>query len=305
MQGIPFPPFGDQPPLEVAEPERPTSAAVFSSPHSGRVYPESLTRRTHLKPHLLRSSEDAFVDELFDCAPAFGAPFLKAHFPRAWVDANRAADELDAALIADPPQQRLRSPRAAAGLGVAPRVVGEGRRIYPGKILYAEVRERIASCHRPYHDRLDALLSRTRARFGAALLIDCHSMPSESARQGAEAGPDVVLGDRHGLAAHPDLTAEALEIFRAAGLRVVRNAPFSGGHITQFWGRPREGLHALQIEINRGLYLDEAKVERSAGFAAFRARLRPVVGRLARMESLAALIRPQADPDEDFRFAAE
>ncbi|MDD2868251.1 N-formylglutamate amidohydrolase [Neomegalonema sp.] len=305
MQGFPFSPSDDQSPLEVAEPARLSSAAVFSSPHSGRAYPDSLIRRSPLHKTLLRSSEDAFVEELFASVPECGAPLLKAHFPRAWVDANRAADELDPALISDAPPQRLRSPRATAGLGVAPRVVGEGRRIYPGKIPYAEVRERIASCHQPYHARLAALMLRTRRRFGAALLLDCHSMPSESARQSGERGPDVVLGDRHGLAAHPELTAEATRIFVEAGFRVARNAPFAGGYITQFWGRPREGLHALQIEINRGLYLDEARVERHAGFGAFRARLAPVIARLAAMESLAALTRPQEDPEEDFRFAAE
>ncbi|WP_018633241.1 N-formylglutamate amidohydrolase [Neomegalonema perideroedes] len=304
MHGVPFPPFGDHPPLEVEEPARLTSAVVFSSPHSGRVYPESLIRRSPLHKTLLRSSEDAFVEELFDCAPACGAPLLKAHFPRAWVDANRSSEELDPALISDAPHQRLRSPRASAGLGVAPRVVGEGRRIYAEKIPYAEVRERIASCHQPYHARLEALLLRTRRRFGAALLLDCHSMPSESARRSGEAGPDVILGDRHGVAAGAELTAEAARIFAEAGFRVARNAPFAGGYITEFWGRPREGLHAIQIEINRGLYLDEAKVERRSGFEAFRARLAPVIARLAAMESLAALTRP-VDPDEDFLIAAE
>lgn len=302
MRGVPFPPFGDHPPFALEEPATLSSAAVFSSPHSGRVYPKSLVERSPLGGPLLRSSEDAFVDEIFAPAPEFGAPLLKAHFPRAWVDANRAADEFDPALILDAPQQRLRSPRAAAGLGVAPRVVGEGRMIYAAKIRYAEVCERIDSCHRPYHAALDDLMTRARRRFGAALLIDCHSMPAESVRRGGRPGPDMVLGDRHGLAAPKEVVAEATRILEEAGFRVERNAPFAGGHITQFWGRPREGFHALQIEINRGLYLNEAKVEPLPEFEAFRARMRPVIARLAQMESVAALLRPEAGK---FGVAAE
>ncbi len=298
-----FPAAKDTSPLTLDEPIRRTSAAVFSSPHSGRDYPKSLVERSRLKPALLlRSSEDAFVDELFAAAPEFGAPLLKANFPRAWVDANRAVNEIDPVLVSNPPAQRLSSPRAAAGLGVAPRVVSEGRQIYDGaKIRYEEVCERVAACHQPYHAALEDLMTKTRRRFGAALLIDCHSMPSESVRHGRDKGPEIILGDRHGLSANSALIAEAMKIFEEAGFRATRNSPFAGGHITQSWGRPEEGFHALQIEINRGLYLNEAKVERAPEFEAFRAKLRPAIQRLAHMQALAALMRPLAD----HRFAAE
>jgi len=255
-------------PYDLFEPEALTSNAVFDSPHSGRAYPPEFVARTRLGLARLRASEDALVDRLFAAAPAHGAPLLSARVPRAMVDLNRAPGELDPALIEEVRVQGLNQ-RVAAGLGVIPRVVSEGQPIYDGKLGRAEALERIERVHLPYHTKLHALLARSRARFGWALLFDCHSMPSEALRAAPRVRgrcPEVVLGDRFGAAAERSVVAQIQAAFEDAGLVVARNAPFAGGYITQRYGRPTEGLHAVQIEIDRGLYLDQARVEPNAGY---------------------------------------
>ena len=267
-------------------------AAVFSSPHSGRRYPEWFCAQSQLSGDALRASEDAYVDALFADAPKFGAAMIRAEFPRAFVDANRAEADLDPALIADPPRLLKRSARAAAGLGVVPRIVSEGKEIYSGKISMAEAQARIDDCHRPYHGALSDALAAARDRFGFALLIDCHSMPSEIsraavARSGARA--DIVIGDRFGAACGAHFMRIALRAFREAGFSVARNDPFAGGFITERYGRPDARLHALQIEVDRGLYLDEARRAPGPGFADVRAALAQAAAALcdaARPESL-------------------
>ena len=259
------------------------SCAVFSSPHSGRDYPAAFLEASLLDPLQLRSSEDAFVDELFAAAPEAGAPLLAARVPRACIDLNRAADELDPALISGY-ARRFLSARIAAGLGVIPRVVGEGRQIMHGKLTLAEAHRRLDTVWHPYHTRLRALLDEARTAFGAAILFDCHSMPHDalavaptvSGRQ-----PDVVLGDRFGAACDTWLIEAASDAFAAAGFAVARNAPFAGGYITQTYGRPQRGLQALQIEIDRALYMDEARIERLPEFAEVAARIGDVVGKIA------------------------
>ena len=264
-------------------PARLRSCAVFSSPHSGSDYATEFLTASPLTPLQLRSSEDAYVDELYAAAPDHGAPLIAARVPRACIDLNRAPDDLDPALIAGT-SRRFLNARVAAGLGVIPRVVGEGRPIMVGKLSLAEAQRRIAACWHPYHDRLRALLAAARAGFGAAILFDCHSMPHDALSaappvQGRR--PDVVLGDRFGVACDRSVIDAAAEAFTAQGFTVARNAPFAGGYITQTYGRPQDGVHALQIEIDRSLYMDEIRVERRPQFGAVAARLGRVAADLA------------------------
>ena len=256
-------------PARVMRPARTTVPFIFASPHSGRLYPPSFIERSRLNPVSLRRSEDAFVDELFAPVVEFGAPLVLARFPRAYLDANRAPGELDATMFQDslPFAIDRTSPRVQAGLGIIPRIVREGVEIYRQKLSAREAEERIQNFYRPYHALLDRVISQTRARFGLAIVVDCHSMPS------AAAAPDIVLGDRLGLAAAPQLTYAAECAFAGQGFRVARNTPYAGGHTVQLHGRPGASIHALQIEINRALYLDEDRVERRTSFAEIRRRL--------------------------------
>lgn len=267
------------PPVTVLEPARLTSASVFSSPHSGRRYPESFVRRSRLDPLSLRASEDAFIDDLFRSVPKQGAPLIAAEFPRAFVDVNRSDDELDPALIAAP-GIRSKTLRVSAGLGVVPRVVSEGKPIYDGKLSMTEVQARIAACHIPYHNAVMDALRRARDVFGLGLLVDCHSMPSESRRLGARRA-EVVIGDCYGVSCGVDVTDAAVGLFRRAGFRVARNAPFAGGYLTHRYGRPRRSYHAIQIEIDRSLYLDETRVQPSENYHDFAVALQPVIEGLA------------------------
>lgn len=276
--------------FELQEPRGALSRAVFSSPHSGRFYPEHFIRRSRLDPLSLRASEDAFVDELFGAAPEFGAPLIAATAPRAYVDLNRAPEELDPSVIEGVRATGL-NPRIAAGLGVIPRVVAEGTAIYSGKISRAEAAERLARHHAPYHDALGRLLRRARALHAQAVLFDCHSMPSDALRSAPRVRgrrPEIVLGDRFGAAAADWAMAETQAAFEAAGFAVARNAPFAGGFITQRYGRPSQGWHAVQIEIDRSLYLDERRIEKRIDFAAVAQALRGVIARLCGREPLAA-----------------
>ena len=260
-----------------------TTAVVFASPHSGRDYPDAFLQKVALDEHEIRSSEDAFIDRLFASAPMQGAPFLSATAARAYIDLNRAADELDPALI-EGVRRAAHNPRVASGLGVIPRVVANGRPIYHGKIGLDEAQGRIADYWRPYHTQLQALLDESHAQFGQAILIDCHSMPHEALENLGPAGslrPDVVLGDRFGAAAAASVVDQIEAAFQRAGLRVVRNMPFAGAYVTQHYGRPTRRQHAVQIEIDRGLYMNERTIRPSAGYDGFRALLDGVIAELA------------------------
>ncbi|TKA95109.1 N-formylglutamate amidohydrolase [Cereibacter changlensis] len=264
-------------------PERRDTAVFFSSPHSGRDYPASLMRRTALDEMTIRSSEDAFVDELFSCAPGLGAPLIAAKVPRAYIDMNRSADELDPALI-EGLARAPHNPRVSSGLGVIPRVVANGRPIYRGKLALEEAEARIARYWTPYHLALRGLLDESLAQFGEAILIDCHSMPHEAIEAHARPGqprPEVVLGDRFGAAAGRGVMERIEAAFSNAGLRVVRNAPFAGAYIAQAYGRPSRGQHVVQVEIDRALYMTEARIERHGGFDAFKALIASVVAEIA------------------------
>lgn len=272
-------------------PERLRSCAVFSSPHSGSDYGSAFLASSTLTPLQLRSSEDAFVDELYAAVPTHGAPLLAARVPRACLDLNRAPDDLDPALIAGT-SRRFLNARVAAGLGVIPRVVGEGRPIMVGKLSLAEAQRRIAACWHPYHDRLRALVGTARAAFGAAILFDCHSMPHDALNAAPLVRgrrPDVVLGDRFGVACDRSVIDATAEAFARQGFVVARNAPFAGGYITQTYGRPQSGVHAIQIEIDRSLYMDEARVERRPDFA-------ELADRLARVAAELVALGPRAMP---------
>ncbi|MEL6583191.1 MAG: N-formylglutamate amidohydrolase [Pseudomonadota bacterium] len=255
---------------------------VFSSPHSGDEYPAQFLRDSQLDAHTLRSSEDAFVDRLFASAPGLGATLISSRIPRAYVDLNREETELDPSVVEMERRSGL-NPRLAAGLGVIPRVVAEGRVIRPGKITRKAAENRIAQFYRPYHAELEALMTEAHTRFGEAVLYDCHSMPRDALRGHTARGgklPEIVLGDRFGSSCAPRIMAQALSAFEAEGFRVVCNAPFAGGYITQAYGRPEKGWHCLQIEIDRSLYMDEAAIRPRGDFEAFRVRLDAVVERL-------------------------
>ena len=249
----------------------PDSAVVFASPHSGRCYPSDFLAASMLDPIILRSSEDAYVDRFLRAAPAAGAPVLLGGVPRAYVDYNRAASELDPALITGVSARGL-NPRISSGLGVIPRVVAGGRAIYRGKITRAEAEMRLRLYWHPYHDKLAEIMSEQRAIHGRAILLDMHSMPRDAVSmngQHTSLRPDIVLGDRFGASAHSEITEAVAAVFTAAGLRVARNSPFAGAYITQRHGLPSSGQHAIQIEIDRGLYLDERKVSPSSSFDSF------------------------------------
>jgi N-formylglutamate amidohydrolase len=255
---------------------------VFSSPHSGRDYRTTFQGQSRLDALVLRSSEDAFVDRLFSDAPLHGAPLLTARAPRAFLDLNRAADELDPALI-EGVARTPHNPRIASGLGVVPRVVSGGRLIYEGRLAREDADARLIRYWHPYHTRLRRLMMDTLERFDSAVLIDCHSMPHEALEAHSRKGgilPDVVLGDRYGAAANSDVVARIEAAFANAGLRVARNTPFAGAYITQAYGRPSRNQHVIQVEIDRALYLDEARVEPRPDFAAFQALISGVIAQI-------------------------
>jgi len=271
--------------FDVSLPARLASCVVFASPHSGRDYAWSFMRKTVLNEHVIRSSEDAFVDMLYDCAPEFGAAFIKAGAPRAYVDLNRARDELDPALI-EGVRRVGHNPRIASGLGVIPRVVANGRAIYRGKMTQYEAQERISRYWEPYHTRLQSLLDTAHQRHGQTVLIDCHSMPHEAMDgvvRAAGRRPDIVLGDRFGSAASGDVVDRIEEAFVDAGFIVTRNAPFAGAYITQAYGKPKIGQHAVQVEIDRSLYMNEKLIRPNGDFEAVRAALRLVVQEVAQI----------------------
>jgi N-formylglutamate amidohydrolase len=274
-------------PILIQDPVWPTSGAVFAAPHCGRVYPRELldSAQGHGGMAVLRSSEDAYVDWLIDSAPDHGAILVTTEVPRAYVDFNRADTELDPALIEGVPRTAL-NPRVASGLGVIPRVVANGRALYSGKMPLSAAKARLARFWHPYHNGLTRVLNTQRTRFGQAILFDVHSMPHDSL-SGHDirrvARPQIVLGDRFGASCAPDLMAAVEEVFVRQGLRVTRNTPFAGAYIAQRYGQPSAGLHTVQIEIDRGLYLDEMRVQPSGDFDAFRSVMRDIVAGLAEL----------------------
>jgi len=256
------------PPVSVLRPLEQQTAFVFSSPHSGRIYPRQFRDASRLDPIALRRSEDCYVDELIAPVVAHGAPVISALFPRAYLDVNREPYELDPELIQGklPEYANTQSIRVVGGLGTIARIVADNEEIYRTKVPVDVAMARIEHLYKPYHAGLAGLLDSTRRQFGYAVLIDCHSMPSTSASQPSSNRPDFVLGDRFGISCDSRLTRLVRETLTAMGYDVQLNRPYAGGFITEHYGRPLRGLHALQIEINRSLYVDEATLERSSGF---------------------------------------
>lgn len=255
------------PPLEVAAPAQQQVALVCASPHSGNHYPAEFLAASRLDPLTLRRSEDSFVHEIFGGAVELGAPLIKARFPRAYLDPNREPFELDPTMFADPlpAYVNTRSPRVQVGLGTIARVVATGEEIYAHKLRFADAISRVERLYRPYHQALRKLLGATTEQFAGYVLIDCHSMPSTAGpgeREFKRSGVDIVLGDCHGTSCHPVIMETAQRLLAAKGYRVVRNAPYAGGFTTSHYGAPQGGRHALQIEINRALYMEERSIER-------------------------------------------
>jgi N-formylglutamate amidohydrolase len=266
-------------PLDLRRPGARFLPLVIASPHSGSDYPAEFVANSRLDPQALRRSEDAFVDEIFAAAPALGAPMLAARFPRAYLDVNREAWELDPAMFADalPDYVNARSPRVRMGLGTIARVVASGEEIYGGKLSFADAKVRIDSLYRPYHAALSCLVEETAAEFGFCLVVDCHSMPSGASGAGREAA-DIVLGDCHGASCAPQLVEAARHHLSRSGFVVALNAPYAGGFTTGHYGRPRQKCHALQIEINRGIYMDEHSYRRRAGFSELQEAMAGLIG---------------------------
>lgn len=246
---------------------------VFNSPHSGRYYSQEFLAHTKLNHLAIRRSEDFLVDELFANVVPQGAPLLKANFPRAWLDVNREPYELDPAMFNGklPAFVNTTSTRVSGGLGTIARIVSEAEEIYREQLTIEDGLGRIDKIYKPYHAALRNLLARAVVGFGHAVLVDCHSMPSSRDRNNTRvtrnySRADFVIGDRHGTSCSPDLTHGACEFLRDLGYDVAINKPYAGGFITEHYGRPENGLHAIQIEINRSLYMDEIRMERKKHF---------------------------------------
>ena len=274
------------PPFEVIEPAALTCPLVISSPHSGSVYPRRFLDVAKLDANALRRSEDAFVDELFAPVTALGAPLLRARFPRAYLDLNREAYELDPRMFDGklPAFANTRSVRVAGGLGTIARVVGESQEIYAGRLSVTEALARIERLYKPYHACLRDLLDRAHAKFGLAILIDCHSMPSmPSGALGADKRvvTDFVVGDRYGTSAAVEFVQVLERAMRERGFVVQRNKPYAGGYITEHYGTPAGGIHAIQIEVNRAIYMDEGRLERGPRFAQMTEDLAGIVRELS------------------------
>ena len=268
-------------PFVLHEPAVHKAPLVFSSPHSGRHYPDHFLKASRLDQKALRASEDYFVDRLFSPVVDLGLPLLAATYPRAYVDLNREPYELDQRMFADrlPAHVNTRSVRVAGGLGTVARVVSENREIYARSLSSAEALDRIEHIYRPWHDCLRRLLARAHVQFGHVVLVDCHSMPSgiKLGKKGSverTQRADFILGDRYGTSCTPDITDEAQIYLKSLGYSVARNKPYAGGFITEHYGRPAKGLHSLQIEINRALYVDEVTLARNEHYTQLKSDLK-------------------------------
>lgn len=269
--------------FQIQAPTKQTCPFVFDSPHSGRFYPQSFINHSCLNALQLRSSEDYLVDKLFEAAPKWGASLIKANFPRAFVDLNREPYELDAELIeGDLPEfANTSSVRVLGGLGTIPRNVAEHLKIYAKKIDKREVFARLDYVYAPYHAALRRLIAKTYVQFGYAVLIDCHSMPEHGR---GPAKPDIIIGDRYGASCDGGLSSMARKIFADLGYKVSHNSPYAGGFITQHYGRPENGLHCIQIEINRGLYMDEKQLRPLGHFSKICADMSEFIARIVQYQ---------------------
>jgi N-formylglutamate amidohydrolase len=283
---------GDDSPFERRDPTQRVTPLVHLSAHSGRLYPETMMAASHLDAAAIRRSEDAWVDALVAGAPRSGGPLLLARYARAYVDLNREPYDLDPAMFEGVPPAAVAAPtpRAAAGLGSIARVVGDGQEIYRRKLTFAEAQARLEAVHAPWHHAVGQALEEARAQFGSGLLIDWHSMPSAAAGPGRRT-PDIVLGDRFGASCAAPVVRWLEREFEARGYLVARNAPYAGGYACVRYGRPADGLHAIQVELNRALYLDERSLEPSSGFPALRRDLERLLSTMLKANWRALLSR--------------
>jgi N-formylglutamate amidohydrolase len=286
------------PPFVMTEPVQQTAPVVFNAPHAGSVYPPGFLGASRLDALTLRRSEDAFVDALLADVVSLGAPLMSARFPRAFLDVNREPYELDPRMFEGrlPPYANTRSMRVAGGLGTIPRIVADGQEIYRAKMPVDEAIRRIEWLYKPYHRLLRYLLTRTMRQFGAAVLVDCHSMPSSSLSRDDGPKADIVLGDRYGTSCVTAVTDRIEGELRRRGYSVVRNKPYAGGFITEHYGEPAAGRHAIQVEVNRALYMNERTMQPSPGFAHLATDL------IAVFAALVASVRDDLTP---VRIAAE
>jgi N-formylglutamate amidohydrolase len=278
-------------PVRVLAPATLRLPVVFASPHSGSFYHPSFLAASRLDPLTLRRSEDSFIDEIFGAAPAHGAPLLAALFPRAFLDPNREPFELDPQMFADPlpAYVKVRSERVRAGFGTIARVVSTGAEIYRERLRFAEAEARVRTLYEPYHEALGGLIEAAVARFGGAILFDCHSMPSIGGPGDRDPGrlrTDIVLGDRHGTSCAPGLIEAAERALQGLGFRVARNEPYAGAHTLARYGAPERHVHAVQIEINRALYMHEARIVKLAGFGDLVRRIERFIAAMARLDPL-------------------
>jgi N-formylglutamate amidohydrolase len=268
--------------IAVRRPVAPLLPLVLASPHSGRDYPTAFVAASRLDPLTLRRSEDSFVDEIFGAAPDLGAPLIAASFPRAYLDVNREPYELDPTMFVDPLPSYVNahSPRVRMGLGTIARVVASGEEIYAGKLCFAEAERRIDALYQPYHTALRGLVEETETQFGGYLLIDCHSMPSAAGAIDGRDAADIVLGDCHGASCGDRIVDIARRFLGDRGFAVALNAPYAGGFTTGHYGHPRRRRHALQIEINRALYMDERSYHRKPAFQELAREMAALIERL-------------------------
>ncbi len=291
-----FPDFSGGPAFEVVAPPRHDLPVVLSSPHSGSRYPDDFLAASRLDAQTIRRSEDTHVDALMLEAGALGAPLLRANFPRAWLDVNREPYELDPKMFAGalPTYANVRSVRVAGGLGTIARIVAEREEIYASPLQVDTALARIDLIYKPFHRVLRQLVVDTRAAFGVAVLIDCHSMPSTVRGGYGRPRPDIVLGDRYGTSCAPELTDLSAQILTRRGYAVSRNKPYAGGFITEHYGQPGRAMHAMQIEVNRSLYMDERTLETHGGFVQLSADLAHLLHELGLAFEAGFLSRPEA-----------
>jgi N-formylglutamate deformylase len=270
------------PAFEVIEPPVYAAPVLFNSPHSGSTYPHAFLELSRLDVATLRRSEDSFVDALIAGVVAHGYPLMRAHFPRCFVDVNREPYELDPRMFEGrlPSFANTRSMRVAGGLGTVARVVGDAQEIYDQRIPVDDALQRIETLYKPYHRALRRLFTKMHRDFGTAMLVDCHSMPSSSGHKDERPRPEFVLGDRYGTSCVGAVAETVESTLRTLGYTVSRNKPYAGGFITEHYGNPSAGLHAIQLEVNRGLYMDERRYERTAGFDRLAADLETLARRL-------------------------
>ena len=272
--------------FEIDYPISQTIPFVFASPHSGRNYQTSFIAKSRLNLLALRRSEDSFIDDLYSDAPNYGAPFLKALFPRAYLDPNREAYELDQEMFLEPLPDfvNTNSPRVSTGLGTVPKIVANGDEIYESKMLFKEAQNRINNCYFPYHTALNDLIKETKNKFGKCILIDCHSMPSIGGlvnRDTKNDNVDIVLGNKHGKTCADELIQFVEVQFKNLNLIVRRNHPYAGGYTTEHYGNPNKNVHTLQIEVNRANYMDEKTITRKNGFLKMKKKISNLLQALA------------------------